>query len=112
MTPKLVNKALSAKSTQIMCLERHKDTANWTRKRVWGVDSVKSKSTVLEEGDFTEKGGDFNWQIPRDQNVPLVRQQYDPLLTIKMHPSPSEVWPPTLDELDPLLELKMHPSSL
>ena len=36
MTPKLANKALSEKSTQIMGLERHKEpynTANWTRKR-------------------------------------------------------------------------------
>ena len=29
---------------------------------VWGVDSVKSTVTVLEEGDFTEKGGGFNWK--------------------------------------------------
>ena len=36
MTPKLVNEAFSAKSTQIMRLERHKEpynTENWTRKR-------------------------------------------------------------------------------
>ena len=29
---------------------------------VWGVDSVKSTVTVLEEGDFTEEGGGFNWR--------------------------------------------------
>ena len=36
MMPKLVNEAFSAKSTQIMCLERHEkpyNTENWTRKR-------------------------------------------------------------------------------
>ena len=36
MTPKLANEAFSVKSTQIMCLERHKEhynTATWTRKR-------------------------------------------------------------------------------
>ena len=27
-----------------------------------GVDSVKSTVTVLEEGDFTEEGGDFEWR--------------------------------------------------
>ena len=29
---------------------------------LWGVDSVKSTVTVLEEGDFTEEGGGFNWR--------------------------------------------------
>ena len=36
MTPKLVNKAFSAKSTQITSLEHHKEPYNiaiWTRKR-------------------------------------------------------------------------------
>ena len=28
---------------------------------LWGVDSVKSTVTVLEEGDFSEEGGGFNW---------------------------------------------------
>ena len=27
-----------------------------------GMDSVKSTVTVLEEGDFTEEGGDFEWR--------------------------------------------------
>ena len=29
---------------------------------VWGVDSVKSTVTVLEEGDFTEEGDNFDWR--------------------------------------------------
>ena len=29
---------------------------------LWGVDSVKSTVTVLEEGDFTEEGGGFDWR--------------------------------------------------
>ena len=29
---------------------------------VWGVDSVKSTVTVLEEGNFTEEGGGFDWR--------------------------------------------------
>ena len=29
---------------------------------VWGVDSVKSTVTVLEEGDFSEEGGGFDWR--------------------------------------------------
>ena len=28
--------------------------------KLWGVDSVKSTVTVLEEGDFTEEGGGFD----------------------------------------------------
>ena len=31
-------------------------------RRVWGVDSVKSTVSVLEEGDFSEEGGGFNWR--------------------------------------------------
>ena len=30
--------------------------------QVWGVDSVKSTVTVLEEGDFSEEGGGFDWR--------------------------------------------------
>ena len=29
---------------------------------IWRVDSVKSTVTVLEEGDFSEEGGGFNWR--------------------------------------------------
>ena len=29
---------------------------------LWGVDSVKSTVSVLEEGDFTEEGGGFDWR--------------------------------------------------
>ena len=29
---------------------------------IWGVDSVKSIVTILEEGDFTEEGGGFDWR--------------------------------------------------
>ena len=30
---------------------------------IWGVDSVKSIVTVLEEGNFTEEeGGNFDWR--------------------------------------------------
>ena len=29
---------------------------------IWGVDSVKSTVTVLEEGEFTEEGGGFDWR--------------------------------------------------
>ena len=29
---------------------------------VWRVDSVKSTVSVLEEGDFSEEGGGFNWR--------------------------------------------------
>ena len=29
---------------------------------VWGVDSVKSTVSVLEEGDFSEEGGGFDWR--------------------------------------------------
>ena len=31
-------------------------------RKVWGVDSVKSTVSVLEEGDFSEEGGGFNWR--------------------------------------------------
>ena len=33
-----------------------------TERIIWGVDSVKSTVTALEEGDFTEEGGGFNWR--------------------------------------------------
>ena len=29
---------------------------------LWGVDSVKSTVSVLEEGDFSEEGDGFNWR--------------------------------------------------
>ena len=33
-----------------------------TKLCIWGVDSVKSTVTVLEEGEFTEEGGGFDWR--------------------------------------------------
>ena len=29
---------------------------------LWGVDSVKSTVTILEEGNFTEEEGGFDWR--------------------------------------------------
>ena len=31
-------------------------------RKLWGVDSVKSTVSVLEEGHFSEEGGGFNWR--------------------------------------------------
>ena len=32
--------------------------------QVWGIDSIKSAVTVLEEGDFTEEGDGFDRATP------------------------------------------------
>ena len=42
-----------------ICVEDASACGNGSRP-VWGVDSVKSTVTVLEEGNFTEEGGGFD----------------------------------------------------
>ena len=45
-----------------MTLTSYPEGPGNVRTRLWGVDSVKSTVTILEEGDFTEEGGGFDWR--------------------------------------------------